>query len=90
MNKLLVAIVTSSFLFTTGSVLAADTAKKEDLTKEQRIDMRSRADQLTQARAQTSTPVKANASRTPKANTHHVRKAKKVSRHGVTKAHPKA
>jgi len=87
MNKLLAAVVASTFVL--GSV-AGFAANTEPLTQEQRTDMRSRADQLTRERAQGTTPVKAEAPRAPKAKTHHVKKAKKVSRHDVKKAHPKA
>jgi hypothetical protein len=90
MNKLLAAVVTSAFLFSSVSGFAADTAKKEELTKEQRMDMRNRADRLIQERAQGSTQLKTNASHTPKAKTPQVKKAKEVSGHGVTTAQPKA
>jgi hypothetical protein len=86
MNKLLAAVVASTFAL--GSV-AGFAANTEPLTQEQRTDMRSRADQLTRERAQGATPVKAQAP-APKAKTHQVKKAKKVSRHEVKKAHPKA
>jgi outer membrane murein-binding lipoprotein Lpp len=89
MHKILVAIVTSAFVIGSASGFAADTAKKEDLTKEQRVDMRNRADKLTQERAQASTQVKTVAKTAPKANVHHVKKAKKVSRHDVKKVQPK-
>ncbi len=90
MNKLLAAVVASAFVFSSASGYAADAVKKEELTKEQRVDMRNRADKLTQERAQapTSTQVKTDAA--PKAKIHHAKKAKKVSRHDGTKARPKA
>ena len=47
MNKLLVAVVASAFVLGSASGFAADTAKKEELTKEQRADMRNRAETLT-------------------------------------------
>lgn len=87
MNKLLASIVASAFVLGSASGFAADTVKKEELTKEQRTDMRNRADKLTQERAQTQ--VKTDAKQTPKANTHHAKKAKKVSRHDGTKPRPK-
>ncbi len=89
MNKILAAVVASAFAFGSVSGYAADTAKKEELTKEQRVDMRNRADKLTQERAQAPTPVKANAAKTPAAKTKHVKKAKKVSHRNVTKTQPK-
>ena len=52
MNKLLVTIVASTFaLSPAASFAAGGIMKLEDLTKEQRADMRSRADQLTADRA---------------------------------------
>ncbi len=90
MNKLLAAIVASAFVFGSASGYAADAAKKEELTKEQRVEMRNRADRLTQERAQAATAVKTDAVKTPKANTQHAKKAKKMTRHDATKARPKA
>jgi hypothetical protein len=90
MNKLLAAIVASAFVFGSVSGFAADAAKKEELTKEQRVDMRNRADKLTQERAQAPTQVKTDAVQTPKAKAHHAKKAKNVSRHDATKVRPKA
>ena len=51
MNKLLVTIVVSTFALGSAESFAAGTLKLEDLTREQRMDMRSRADQLTADRA---------------------------------------
>ncbi len=90
MKKLLVAIVASAFVFSTASGFAGDAVKKEELTQAQRMDMHSRADKLTQERAQGTTQVKPNASPAPKAKTHHVRKVSKVTRHGVKKTHLEA
>jgi hypothetical protein len=90
MNKLMVAFVASAFVFGAASGHAADTAKKEELTKEQRTDMRNRADKLTQERAQAPTPVKTEVAPASKVKTDSAKKTKKVSRpHGV-KAQPKA
>jgi hypothetical protein len=53
MSKLIAVIVASTFAFGSALAFAADTAKKkEDLTKDERADMRSRADKLVAARAQ--------------------------------------
>lgn len=87
MNKLLAAVVASAFVLGSASGFAADAAKKEELTKEQRVEMRNRADTLTKERAQASTPVKSVA---PAAKPHKAKKAKKVSRHEVKKARPHA
>ena len=84
MNKLRAVVVASAFVFGAASVPAADIVKKDELTTEQRLDMRKRADQLTQERARASTQVKTNA---PKAKARHVKKAKKVTRHDTKKTH---
>ena len=89
MSKLLVAIVTSAFVFGSVAGYAADTVKKEELTKEQRTEMRNRADQLTQERAQAGTKVKTDAQSAPSTNTPHAKKSKKVSKHDTTKTQPK-
>jgi hypothetical protein len=89
MHKLLAAIVASAFAFGSVAGFAADAVKKDELTQEQRADMRNRADQLTKERAAGSTQVKAAAQPAPKAKIHHVKKARKVSRHDVKKTHPK-
>ena len=53
MSRLLALIVASTFVFGSAAGFAADTApkKKEDLTKEERAEMRSRADKLIAQRA---------------------------------------
>ena len=54
MNQLLAAIVASVFAFGSAAGYAADATakKKEDLTKEERADLRAKAERLTTARAQ--------------------------------------
>ena len=79
MNKLLAAIVASTFALGSASGFAADAAKKEELTQEQRIDMRNRADQLLKERAAGSTQLKTNVQHAPKAKVPHAKKTKKVS-----------
>jgi hypothetical protein len=51
MKKLFAAIVASTFALSGVAALAAERAKREDLTQDQRADMRTRADQLSRARA---------------------------------------
>ena len=53
MSRLLAVIVASTFAFSSAAGFAADAApkKKEELTKEERADMRSRADRLIAQRA---------------------------------------
>lgn len=48
MNKLMAALVASTFAFASMSTIAADTTKKDELTVEQRAEMRARADQMKQ------------------------------------------
>jgi hypothetical protein len=64
MNKLIAAIVASAFAFGTVSTFAADAAKKDELTTEQRTEMRERAakmkEQGTQAPAQDKMQKKAD------------------------------
>ncbi len=86
MNKLLAAIVASTFAFGSVAGYAADAVKKEELTQEQRTEMRNRADRLVKERAQAPAPVKAQTQHAPKAKARHAKKTKKVSRHDVTKA----
>ena len=91
MNKLLAAIVASTFALGAVSGFAADAAKRDELTAEQRADMRARADQLTRARAAGTEQVNARTEHAPAAKKmHHTGKAKKVSRHAVKKAHPQS
>ena len=87
MHKLLAAIVVSTFALGSVSGFAADAVKKEELTQEQRSEMRNRADQLVKARAAGTTQVKTIA---PKAKPQHAKKAKKVSRHEVARTRPRA
>ncbi len=91
MHKLLAAIVASTFALGAVSGVAADAAKRDELTQEQRADMRNRADQLTRARAAGTEQVSV---RTQHASAvkkiHPAGKVKKVSRHAVKKAHPQS
>ena len=87
MNKLLAAVVASTFALGSVTGFAADAVKKEELTKEQRTEMRNRADKLTQERGHAPAQVK---TATPKTKKLHAKKAKKVSRHDVKKARPQA
>ena len=86
MKKLFAAIVASTFAFGSVAGYAADAAKKEELTQEQRVEMRNRADQLIKERAQSPAPVKAQDQHAPKAKAFHAKKTKKVTRRDVKKA----
>jgi Ni/Co efflux regulator RcnB len=92
MNKLLAVIVASTFALGTVSGYAAEAAKKDELTAEQRADMRNRADQLTSARAAGTEQVAAKTPHAPvtKKNQHSGKKTSKVTRHPVKKVHPKS
>jgi hypothetical protein len=83
MHKLLAVVVASTLAFGSAAGFAADAAKKDELTQEQRTDMRNRADRLVKERAQAPAPVKAQARHTPKVKPQHVKKTKKVSHHKV-------
>ena len=87
MHKLLAAIVMSTFALGSATSFAADAAKRDELTQEQRADMRNRAEKLTAERAAAASAVKAKHS--TKATKHHARKAHKASRHHAGKAQPK-
>ena len=77
MNKLLIAIVASTFVLGSASGFAADaTKKKEELTSEQKTEIRDRAERLKGERAKAEqtkgapvTPVKAEPKRTSKVKT---------------------
>ena len=47
LNKLLVTVAVSTFALCAAESFAAGTMKLEELTKEQRMEMRARAEQLT-------------------------------------------
>ncbi len=88
MHKLIAVFVASTFAFTSVS-FAATAVKKEDLTQEQRTDMRARADQLTRTRTAESTQqAKTRVEPAPQAQAKPVKKSRKVSR-TAKKAQPK-
>jgi len=92
MNKLLAAIVASTFALGAVSAYAADAVKKDELTSEQRADMRTRADQLTRARATGTEQVSSKtqpATATKKVH-HSGKKTTKVTRQPVKKVQPKS
>jgi hypothetical protein len=89
MHKLLAAIVVSIFALGSASGFAADAPKRDELTKEQRVDMRNRADKLTAERAAPSMHVVSKVKHSPNATKHHARKSHKASRHSTRKAQPK-
>ena len=89
MKKLLAAIVASTFALSCVSGFAADSPKKEELTKEQRTEMRARADRLATERATTGTQVKAEVKPAPKVKKQ-AKKTQKISNHNAKKIHAKA
>ena len=93
MNKLVAAIVVSAFAFSSTAGFAADTAmkKKEELTKDERVEMRNRAEALTAQRAAQGTMWQNTAvTKTPKAHKKHTTKSNKATKPAVKKAEPKA
>jgi hypothetical protein len=82
MNKILAAVVASTIALGSASVFAA--AAKQELTQEERVEMRNRADQL-KARAATPAAVKAVDQTAPKTKKPHAKKSKKVSKHDAKK-----
>ena len=89
MSKLLAVIVASTFAFGSASVLAADTAKKkEELTKDERADMRSRAEKLVAARAQGLPESHIAGEPATKVEKHHGGKPKKETAPAPKKAGP--
>ena len=58
MNKLLAAVVATTFALGSASSFAADTAKKTELTQNERTEMRNRADKLAAERTATAVPAK--------------------------------
>ena len=69
MNKMLATVIASTFVFAAGAGIAADATKKEELTAEQRVEMRARAERLSKERAQATAPVKTDAAPAPKTTT---------------------
>jgi hypothetical protein len=89
MSKLLAALVASTFALGSAAGFAADAAKKkEELTKEERAEMRSRAERLiAQRAAQPTAPEQARAAdKAPKAKKHHGTKQRKDAKQGQPKA----
>jgi Ni/Co efflux regulator RcnB len=90
MNKLLAVIVASAFALGAVSGYAADAVKKDELTSEQRADMRNRADQLTRARAAGTEQVSTKAQSASRKLHHSGKKTTKVTRQPVKKVQPKS
>ena len=90
MNKLVAVIVASTFALSSAAGFAADTAKKkEELTKDERSDMRDRAEKLTTARAQ-GLPEHHVAAGQTKAKKHHTMSKKEATpAPAVKKTEPK-
>jgi hypothetical protein len=90
MYKLLATIVASTFALSCASGFAADTVKRDELTQEQRMDMRNRAEKLTAERAAASKPATSKVKHSSTAKKHHAKKVKHAPKHAVTKAHPQS
>ena len=76
MNRLIAAVVASAFAFGTVSTFAADAAKKDELTVEQRSEMRERAARMKEHGQQTVAPA-------------HDKMQKKVVKHKRSAVHPR-
>jgi hypothetical protein len=96
MIKLFTAAAASVFAFVSISTFAADAVKKDELTVEQRTDMRARADQMKTQRNATPVqePVKDKVEKkTDKAKTsavRHGKKTNKTAKRELGKAHGSA
>jgi hypothetical protein len=94
MSRILVAIVAAGIAFGSTAAFAADAAKSTELTREEKADMRSRAEQLTAERArlaaQPNTAVgnthKATEPRTAKRTTKSVATKSSGTKTGVAKS----
>ena len=71
MIKQLAFLVASTLALSSTVCFADGTLKLEDLTKEQRTEMRTRADQLTADRAATASKTKAPAQHAPRMKKSH-------------------
>jgi len=88
MNKLIVPFIAALFTFGSLSTFAAETVKKEELTQQERADMRARAEKLKEERANAPQQEKVRKA-THKAKhsaVHHARHGKHVAKH-VKKSH---
>jgi hypothetical protein len=96
MNKLIAAVVVSTFAFASASTFAADVTKKDELTVEQRSELRGRADQMKAQRD--STPVQAPVTNKVERKAHkakhsavdHAHKAKKTAKRDARKVRRQA
>ncbi|HZM47784.1 MAG TPA: hypothetical protein VFC14_23425 [Burkholderiales bacterium] len=84
MSRILVAIVAAGIAFGSSAGFAADAAKSPELTKEERAEMRNRAEQLTAQRARMPMQADTAVGTTHKATTHKATKHK-VTKHKATK-----
>ena len=84
MNRLIAAVVASAFAFGTVSTFAADAAKKDELTVEQRAEMRERAARMKEQGQQTTAPaqdkVRKSIHKEKRSAVHPRKHAKKVSK----------
>ena len=88
MKRIVAAVIASAFAFGTVSTFAADAAKKDELTVEQRSEMRERAARMKEQGQQTAVPVqdKVHKKSTKKHSTKHSTKhTKKTAKHSGKK-----
>jgi len=92
MNKIIAALVASTFALVSLTTVAADAVKKDDLTAEQRAEMRARADQMKTQRENApsesvvKSKVEKKAHKAKQSAVHHGQKAKKTAKRDMRKA----
>ena len=80
MNKLIAAAVATAFALGTVSTFAADAAKKDELTTQERAEMRDRAERMKTERATGAQQAQKTVHKTTQKKHKKARKAKRVSR----------
>lgn len=94
MKRIITAVVASAFAFGTVSTFAADAAKKDELTVEQRSEMRERAARMKEQGQQATAPAQEKVVKKAHKEKRSAVKArkhvKKVTQRSVAKAHRKA
>ena len=88
MNKVIAAVVVSTFAFASAATFAAASTKKDELTVEQRSEMRARAEQMKVQRD--STPmqkdkVERKGHKAKHSALHHSHSAKKIAKRDARK-----
>jgi hypothetical protein len=91
MKRLIAAVIASAFAFGTVSTFAADAAKKDELTVEQRAEMRDRAARMKEQGQQTTAPaqdkVQKKSVKQKHSAKHSTKHVKKAAKHSGKKTH---